>query len=167
MGISSELFTSKPDDNLVCGICLDIFEKPSALACQHTFCEACIQQHFRSSSSGECPTCRLVGNNTRAAAPSFVVRALLDNFEVRCRNNNHHTADHSCPWIGRLGDWPTHALNDCCHGIHRMQEVLNPQNLKSEIDNEDNGVGQGLNHDSEGSDETWEGTVLDLWDLDV
>jgi len=55
------------DEFLVCKICLDSYKNPKCLACLHTFCEQCIDNHVNSESSYKkysdyreftCPLCR-------------------------------------------------------------------------------------------------------------
>ncbi|XP_010773462.1 E3 ubiquitin-protein ligase TRIM39-like isoform X2 [Notothenia coriiceps] len=46
------------EDQLLCGICLDVFTDPVTLPCGHNFCQKCIKQHWDSNSKCECPTCK-------------------------------------------------------------------------------------------------------------
>ncbi|XP_033934970.1 E3 ubiquitin-protein ligase TRIM21-like [Pseudochaenichthys georgianus] len=46
------------EDQLLCGICLDVFTDPVTLPCGHNFCQKCITQHWDSNSKCECPTCK-------------------------------------------------------------------------------------------------------------
>ena len=49
-------------DLLECPLCLDKYQRPRILPCQHTFCEECLQQHINSHSKPgavfDCPYCR-------------------------------------------------------------------------------------------------------------
>lgn len=54
--ISTEkLESSKIRDDLICGICRDIFLNPVTLICQHTYCRTCI----KSIDNKKCPMCDL------------------------------------------------------------------------------------------------------------
>lgn len=57
-GFPSNIFVTKPQENLECSICLDVKRDPVSL-CQegHTFCRGCITR-ARNSASFKCPTCR-------------------------------------------------------------------------------------------------------------
>jgi len=39
------------DEFLVCKICLESYKNPKSLACLHTFCEDCIENHIASEST--------------------------------------------------------------------------------------------------------------------
>jgi len=74
------------DEFLVCKICLDSYRNPKCLACLHTFCEQCIDNHVNSESSYKkysdyreftCPLCR-----KRTQLPVGGVKKLPDNFLV-------------------------------------------------------------------------------------
>ncbi|CAF3850268.1 unnamed protein product [Rotaria sp. Silwood2] len=48
---------------LQCAICLDRFQIPKVLSCQHTFCLACLQRMYNNQNRTlSCPTCRKVIN---------------------------------------------------------------------------------------------------------
>ena len=46
------------DDELKCGICLELFQDPRSLPCLHTFCRECIQRSLNENHSLKCPVCR-------------------------------------------------------------------------------------------------------------
>ena len=46
------------DDELKCGICLELFQDPRSLPCLHTFCRECIQRTMGDNRSLKCPVCR-------------------------------------------------------------------------------------------------------------
>ena len=48
MGLPSDLFTSTPDENLLCCICHDVLEEPASCRCGHTFCKGCASGYFAS-----------------------------------------------------------------------------------------------------------------------
>ncbi|XP_036374480.1 tripartite motif-containing protein 35-like [Megalops cyprinoides] len=47
-----------PEEDFCCSVCCDIFKDPVLLKCSHSFCEACLQQHWAQTGSRECPVCR-------------------------------------------------------------------------------------------------------------
>ena len=46
------------NDELKCGICLELFQDPRTLPCLHTFCRECIQRSLNENHSLKCPVCR-------------------------------------------------------------------------------------------------------------
>ncbi|VDK32438.1 unnamed protein product [Taenia asiatica] len=84
--ISLEIAQQIHNEFLICKICLDAFEKPKSLACLHTFCQKCIENHISAEVTYNktadyhhftCPLCR-----KRTNLPIGGVRKLPDNFFV-------------------------------------------------------------------------------------
>ncbi|XP_023271898.1 tripartite motif-containing protein 35-like [Seriola lalandi dorsalis] len=49
--------SSRPDEDLSCPVCHDIFKDPVVLSCSHSFCKACLQRWWREKKTRECPCC--------------------------------------------------------------------------------------------------------------
>ena len=52
------------EKNLECGICLESFQEPKVLPCQHTYCKKCLERIIFRASGGRvqkitCPECRV------------------------------------------------------------------------------------------------------------
>nr|CDS15679.1 trim56 protein [Echinococcus granulosus] len=84
--ISLEIAQQIHNEFLICKICLDAFDKPKSLACLHTFCQKCIENHISAEVTYNktadyhhftCPLCR-----KRTSLPIGGVRKLPDNFFV-------------------------------------------------------------------------------------
>uniref|UniRef100_A0A3B5RFN6 RING-type domain-containing protein n=1 Tax=Xiphophorus maculatus TaxID=8083 RepID=A0A3B5RFN6_XIPMA len=50
--------SSRPEEDLSCSICQDIFKDPVVLTCSHSFCRACLQTWWRGKITQECPYCK-------------------------------------------------------------------------------------------------------------
>ncbi|XP_064176422.1 E3 ubiquitin-protein ligase TRIM35-like [Anguilla rostrata] len=50
--------SSPLEEELSCPVCSEIFRDPVVLRCSHSFCKACLQQHWEQKGSQECPVCR-------------------------------------------------------------------------------------------------------------
>ncbi|KAL0153527.1 hypothetical protein M9458_051141 [Cirrhinus mrigala] len=48
------------EDELSCPVCAELFSDPVLLGCGHSFCRQCINDHWTSSKSRNCPVCRQV-----------------------------------------------------------------------------------------------------------
>ncbi|XP_051982785.1 E3 ubiquitin-protein ligase TRIM35-like [Xyrauchen texanus] len=48
------------ENDLSCPVCTDVFTDPVLLSCGHSFCGQCIDNHWTSSGSRNCPVCRQV-----------------------------------------------------------------------------------------------------------
>ncbi|XP_028305035.1 E3 ubiquitin-protein ligase TRIM39-like [Gouania willdenowi] len=46
------------EEQLLCGICLDVFSSPVTLPCGHNFCKGCIMKHWENNVVFECPSCK-------------------------------------------------------------------------------------------------------------
>ncbi|BHF60345.1 interferon-beta production [Sparganum proliferum] len=84
--LSGEIAREIHDEFLICKICLDNFKSPKSLACLHTFCQTCIENHISAEVTYNkvtdyhhftCPLCR-----KRTTLPIGGVKKLPDNFLV-------------------------------------------------------------------------------------
>ena len=83
------------DDFLTCSICMEVFQHPSTLACQHTFCQRCLSNYIQTKpqavkrKSIPCPSCRgetpvphpdrPVEDWAGQFKPSFLIVGLMDS----------------------------------------------------------------------------------------
>jgi ubiquitin-protein ligase len=131
MSLPTELFTGQVDENYLCIICHSVFEEPNSLKCGHTFCLACLKSALES--SRRCPTCRVtVPRKGGHVIPNRVLKGLIENLTVRCKNSlcrdpddepDHQrrrlnpgeasATDDACTWTGKLVDWPAHSKSRC------------------------------------------------------
>lgn len=79
------------EDHLTCTICFNVFTKPKALPCLHTFCEQCLREYVVSRGyepSGEfpCPICRATVQIPAGGFQQFpdnhLVKSLSDTVDV-------------------------------------------------------------------------------------
>ncbi|XP_062335225.1 E3 ubiquitin-protein ligase TRIM35-like [Osmerus eperlanus] len=68
-----------PEEDLSCPVCCDIFKDPVFLSCSHSFCKACLQEHWKQRESQECPLCRR--RSSRPDPPcNLVLKNLCESF---------------------------------------------------------------------------------------
>uniref|UniRef100_A0A8C6T883 Uncharacterized protein n=1 Tax=Neogobius melanostomus TaxID=47308 RepID=A0A8C6T883_9GOBI len=48
----------RPEEDLTCLICQDIFKEPVVLSCSHSFCKDCLRSWWRKKPTRECPVCK-------------------------------------------------------------------------------------------------------------
>ncbi|KAL7407516.1 hypothetical protein ABVT39_009676 [Epinephelus coioides] len=49
---------SRPEEDLSCPVCHEIFKDPVVLSCSHSFCKDCVQSWWRGKPTRECPYCK-------------------------------------------------------------------------------------------------------------
>ena len=70
-------------DNLECAICLEMYNDPRALPCQHVFCNQCLQNVI-STAGPKCPECRYDLSNITDFPVAFQIMRIMRGFaEVR------------------------------------------------------------------------------------
>jgi len=85
MGFAIELFVQHPNEELICAICRDVFDRPrSCQPCGHTFCKECLMQW----EEYNCPTCREEFDYDDCYHNKTLQR-MIHKLEVRCRNNKN------------------------------------------------------------------------------
>uniref|UniRef100_A0A8C6T484 RING-type domain-containing protein n=1 Tax=Neogobius melanostomus TaxID=47308 RepID=A0A8C6T484_9GOBI len=54
----SVIMAFRPEEDLTCLICQDIFKEPVVLSCSHSFCKDCLRSWWREKPTRECPVCK-------------------------------------------------------------------------------------------------------------
>ncbi|XP_034721747.1 nuclear factor 7, ovary-like [Etheostoma cragini] len=49
---------SRPEEDLCCPVCQDVFRDPVVLSCSHSFCSDCLQTWWTERPTRECPVCK-------------------------------------------------------------------------------------------------------------
>lgn len=68
-------------DELRCTVCIDLFEDPHSLPCQHTFCKECILGCFAATSSMQCPLCKMPCWK-RQLTPNHTMASVVQAFKL-------------------------------------------------------------------------------------
>jgi len=133
MGFDTELFSRQPvDNNLTCGICKEVLEKPTTVCAEgHMFCAACIADWERERC--DCPTCR---ENIISKILCRPVQNIIMDLQVSCPEIIEYTVSNTkrlcresdddvgaskrslsaktCDWIGTLSEYlESHKLKEC------------------------------------------------------
>jgi len=102
-----------PDPNLVCSICLSVFDQPRRTPCGHIFCCHCLEASLAHAGS-RCPECR-APIELSDAVPDRLAAALVANLKVGCQFAG-------CAWVGRRGEMTEHLAMRCDHTFVRCPE---------------------------------------------
>lgn len=70
---------SRPEENLCCPICYDIFKDPVVMPCSHSFCRDCLKNWWRQKQLQECPVCKAVSFTAKLPC-NLVVKNLCEAF---------------------------------------------------------------------------------------
>lgn len=137
MGYNTNIFVTPIDRNLLCGICKEVFKKPLAMHCGHTYCEECLEKWFDSARRMEktCPVCR---RDVRLSdiAPVLALRGFIEGLSVECEN-----AVNGCKMVLKLGDLENHLKNcgytlvECsgCDEMFSQNEIHEHRNKCAEL----------------------------------
>ncbi|XP_072013132.1 E3 ubiquitin-protein ligase TRIM56-like [Amphiura filiformis] len=135
--MASSLAQPIKTNNLNCAICLDTFNDPRALPCQHKFCRECLQQCVSSSKDKKtlvCPTCREEvkiskdGVKDLPVGLHFLVSSLKDTVDMEEKVPDSNTACSNCDAAGnkakvRCIDCIEY-LCDTCYASHKSIKAL-------------------------------------------
>ena len=75
--VASDIFRDQLKEHLTCRICLDIFDNPHSLPCQHVFCKICVLTHFRTAALMVCPLCKLP-SQPREVSHNHVLHSIVE-----------------------------------------------------------------------------------------
>nr|XP_046244493.1 finTRIM family, member 86 [Scatophagus argus] len=73
------------EETFVCSVCLDMLKDPATLPCGHSYCLACIQNHWdKRDSKGQysCPQCRQVFSPRPSLAKSTVLAEIMEKLRT-------------------------------------------------------------------------------------
>ncbi|XP_074536356.1 finTRIM family, member 86 isoform X2 [Halichoeres trimaculatus] len=88
------------EETFVCSVCLDTLKDPATLPCGHSYCLACIQNHWdKKDSKGECscPQCRQVFKPRPSLAKSTVLVEAMEKLRTNSFKQSSFTASPSIP----------------------------------------------------------------------
>ncbi|XP_063969202.1 E3 ubiquitin-protein ligase TRIM45-like [Lytechinus pictus] len=86
---------SSSSQNLICPLCLDIFDEPTILRCGHTFCRKCLKKYDLTHQDIDhmvCPLCReitkLSANRVDDLRLNVSINGFVDDYHAKCGGMN-------------------------------------------------------------------------------
>ncbi|XP_043073960.1 tripartite motif containing 35-1 [Puntigrus tetrazona] len=86
------------EDDLSCPVCTELFRDPVLLSCGHSFCLRCINDHWASSRSGNCPVCRQVCAHEPVS--NLSLRNTCESYLREQSEREERDEEHECPIHG-------------------------------------------------------------------
>uniref|UniRef100_A0A8C2KJ51 Uncharacterized protein n=1 Tax=Cyprinus carpio TaxID=7962 RepID=A0A8C2KJ51_CYPCA len=83
---------------LSCPVCTDVFSDPVLLSCSHSFCRQCINDHWTSSSSRNCPVCRQVSQQEPVS--NLCLKNTCESYLREKNKKEEKDGEHECPIHG-------------------------------------------------------------------
>ena len=108
MSCATDETIMRPDPNLCCPICLDVFNVPVRTPCGHIFCKGCLE-NWMSTDKQQCPECREVVEMDKVCTDRLADR-MVENMHSTCQLRSK-----GCCWVGRRGDRVAHLATECQH----------------------------------------------------
>ena len=103
MGYGLNQFVAHVDQNLICGICAGVLERPVITPCGHSFCQDCLETWLGRKDSHPCPACRTEVDET---TPVLALRGIIDGLFVKCENE-----ENGCKMVLKLENLGGHLKN--------------------------------------------------------
>ncbi|KAL0153528.1 hypothetical protein M9458_051142, partial [Cirrhinus mrigala] len=86
------------EDELSCPVCTELFSDPVLLSCGHSFCRRCINDHWTSSKSRNCPVCRQV--SPQEPVSNLSLRNTCETYLKEKNKKKEKDEKHECPIHG-------------------------------------------------------------------
>lgn len=109
MGYSTEKFVTKPNPNLICGICACVLRDAVLTRCGHAFCHTCLDTWLARPLAGTCPQCRTCISKFQVS-PVWAIREMINGLSIYCNN-----ADRGCTLTLGVENLEKH-LDSCGYG---------------------------------------------------
>jgi len=125
--ITFELIDNPIIEELTCGICYELFDKPSQTECNHRFCIGCIDAWFGTDFVKNCPNCRANILKVNLKNDPFV-ESIISKLKVKC-------SEKMCTHTFTVNDIKKHLYNECEYAMQECKFGCEEMIKKKEIEN--------------------------------
>lgn len=123
--IEFELLYNPMIEELTCGICLELFDKPTQTECSHRFCKRCITKYFGLEYGKNCPNCRTNISKANLKHDPFV-ESIMSKLKVKCSEQN-------CIDTFTVNDIKKHIDDDCDYASRKCKFNCGKKFIKKNI----------------------------------
>ena len=122
----SSHFKSRPDENLICGICLCVLNQPLQCRSGHNFCKHCVESLLQDGCK-QCPMrCSEILHSCSDLVRNRGLAGIIENLEMYCPSL---ICGGGCTWTGTKSMWDAHKISCpfvsvCCEHKECSQVVL-------------------------------------------
>lgn len=85
------------EDSFACSVCLETLKDPTTLPCGHSYCLACIRNHWDTKGLCSCPQCRQVFNPRPSLAKSTLLVEAMEKLRTNSLKQNSFKAAFPAP----------------------------------------------------------------------
>uniref|UniRef100_A0A3B4T4Q0 Tripartite motif containing 35-28 n=1 Tax=Seriola dumerili TaxID=41447 RepID=A0A3B4T4Q0_SERDU len=82
----------RPEEDLRCPVCHEVFRDPVLLSCSHSFCKDCLQSWWREKQTPECPVCKRISSRKHPPC-NLVLKNLCEAF---LQERDHGSSEALC-----------------------------------------------------------------------
>jgi hypothetical protein len=118
-------------EELTCGICLELFDKPTQTECSHRFCKRCITKYFDLNTSKNCPNCRTNILKANLKHDPFA-ESIISKLKVKC-------SEKSCTDTFTVNDIKKHIDDECEYASRECKFNCGKIFIKKNIVEHENG----------------------------
>ncbi|CAM4453644.1 unnamed protein product [Leuciscus chuanchicus] len=127
------------EEELSCPVCTELFTDPVLLSCGHSFCRQCINDHWTSSRSRNCPVCRQL--SPQQPVSNLSLRNTCESYLRENNTRKEREREHVCQIHGEkielFCQTDEQVLCSECkkheHGWHKIHPLQQAEKLKAAL----------------------------------
>ena len=129
--IEFELLDNPMIEELTCGICLELFNKPTQTECSHRFCKRCITKYVDLDRFKNCPICRTNTLKANLKHDPFA-ESIISKLKVKC-------SEKMCIDTFSVSDIKKHIDDECEYASRKCKFNCGKKFIKKNINEHEDG----------------------------